>query len=324
MGQSPHHEPGGHLGRNAALVGGGILAVAGGLAGGAAVVSRMDSGDNAHPTDTTIDNPVAGFGQPNGVVDGRTGKSFEITASPTPTETATPEAPFPYELGYTKEYVGPDVTVVFGIEKAAMERPEDNKCSAAGRTYDCPPIKSIELSDKWLREYAPDLYPNGMSEQEMVQRLNDAVLLGQLFNIRIMNPEQKDLTLDGLKELIHQGKAPKYIHPATEGKIIDTSKPVYIVATNDYDREKGMMDSGLGSYLIKEHDGSLVEGLWHGTSFNERSKNYPKAVDLAYSVAKGFVFGADESSAVENTVPIYDLLRPFKGTSTAASIIDIN
>jgi len=267
-----------------------------------------------------------------------------VTRTETPQATATPTETVRsrYELAYQKEYQGPDIKVIFGIEKAVFDRPAGNTCledtpAANPRSFPCPPIKEIALSDEYLRQYAPEAYPNGMSQQEMLQRLNDAVLLGHLVNLA-QKPEYKDLTLSQLKDLIRKGQAPEYGMSSRSGFLgsVDTSKPVLIVAMDKPGQVKG---STAVSFDYDVRNGSLVMGMWNGGSYRitDTSQFHSGSYSFALDLETGLVLPTISpiSSATndlerlrkelgDKTNAINQTLVPYRNGNSLASILSLH
>ena len=259
------------------------------------------------------------------VVDTRTGKTLGSNPGNPPTETPTPtveakkEAPFPYKLaeGSEVEYKGPQLTVKFGVEEALANRPEDHKTTVNGRELNSPPIRKVELSNTDINTIATDKFPNGMSQEEMVQRLNDAVLIGMLPFVNNM-PEYANSKLDieGLKDIVDQGKEVKFRHPLVEGgKPIDLSKGVSIIFIDQRD-DNGIANApGTTSYVYKEHNGQIVIGIWNAYSYNFGSRTTPE-YQIGYDVSAGVALGvaADPTAIGQNTRDVLKEIAPYVST----------
>ncbi len=287
---------------------------------GAGWLLRPDNGGSDN--DGEGQNPVQpGGGLPVGGESTPTPKASGQLNTGIPSPEAKKEAPFKYELGFRTEIEGPDVTVVIGIEKSVTERTENNTCSINNVTSSaCPPIHSVELSDEYLREIAPEQFPNGMSKQEMIQRVNDAALLGHLFFLNNLQ-EFKDLDLLGLKEILHQKKSLIYYNPVADA-YVNVAEPMYFIITNKHNDERGIKSSS-SSYALEEHEGSLIVEMFHVASFGMKSSSpaHPDAFQLPYAMARGLVIGADSTSASENMVSVRDELVPYIIDNTAAGFI---
>lgn len=247
----------------------GALALFG--AGGYVAEQQLNNGDDG-------DKSAAPLVTPEGQKDTTT-PIATATERPKPEATATPEVevPFPYELSYKVEYDLADTKVIFGVEKATSDRPLNNMCKEdAGlnsKEIACPPIKSIELSDEYLRKFAPDLFPNGMPMEEMKQRLNDGIISIHLANLKEL-ATSKDLTMEQLKKMIHEGNPPTYTIPDNRGEhsvTVDPSKPLYIIAI---DKSNPFYKLSTGTTMdYKKYKQSLVVGEWNVASFFLKDSN---------------------------------------------------
>lgn len=132
-----------------------------------------------------------------------------------------------------------------------------------------------------------------MSQQEMVQRLNDGVLEGHLVHLH-QNPQYKDLTLQQLKDLIHSGKAPEYSIPTgypNDRITVDTSKPVSFVLISHPGRTQL---STTTSFDYNERNGGLIIGAYDkaGLMIGNTEIYHRESFQAATSIAYGLVLPA--------------------------------
>jgi len=252
---------------------------------------------NSRPTNT----PNATSTQEPGTQVGKgAGEAPTPTETPTPVDTRLPHEKegFPYELAFIKEIKGDDVTIILGIEDAVYNRPEGNTCEEnvqnSPRVVPCSRIRSISIGDEYLEEYASDLFPNGMSEEESIQRLNDFVIDGILFNLKMKSENASNLNRGMVKEMIHNGQLTEWSASFRDGSNIafDINKPVYLILKD----EPGSIINPQVKRLSTEStidygnfDGSFVAGLWTSNAytlgFPEDLNPYHK---FTYTPALGF------------------------------------
>ncbi len=269
----------------------------------------------------------------------------ELTAAPTTTEAPNPltlEGQLPYEMAADSisEYQGSEVKMTFAVQKEVQQR--------------TPGLKRFYLSDENLRKYGGAKYKNGMGAGELVQRMNDGILAGHLMILQQKKEADgsqpyKDLTIDGLKEMLHRGEHPSYTINSgykgskdglTEPVTIDVAKPVTVIMTDkprhlalDYNFSYGFRsinDDGQGGALVLEAYNVDFGGVKYLLSDPYKLRIH--AASVASDVSGGFIAGfinpfsgniGSHSAFTQNRAPIDNYLIPVKQGDNWASIIAI-
>jgi hypothetical protein len=247
--------PHGHGVRNLLIAGGATIASGAAIAAGFLGLDKLRSSDESSNT-----NPSNGVATQ--VISTETASPTEIPATPTP-EPKTLESQLPYELAHNSmvDYQGKDVKFSFGVDKNVQTRTE---CMLAnGSMRECAGLEKFFLSDKYTRQEFNETRTN----EELLGGVNDAFVEFFALNIKEKVPEYKDASLDEIKTLIRDKKAPLSPLPGYVGKsneittiMIDPAKGVRVYEIN----EKGHFSPTTGfsyNYRLLE-DGSFVMEMY--------------------------------------------------------------